>query len=271
MAPASRSDGKSRSRLPPMQYVDLGCRRIEYRFIPGEAQHSTLVFLHEGLGCVALWREFPERVAARLHAPAMLYSRFGYGGSDGLNAKRTPRFMHEEALEYLPRLLDTLAIERPVLIGHSDGASIALIHAALANRDIAGLVLMAPHIFVEDVSLASIARIRETYFSTDLKTRLSRYHTHVDDAFLGWADSWLDPAFRDWSIEGLCERISAPVLLVQGVDDEYGTLAQIDGIASRVRGPVERLVLDACGHSPHRDQEQAVVEAIDRFIAQHLG
>ena len=130
---------------------------------------------------------------------------------------------------------------------------------------------MAPHIFVEDISLASIARIRETYFTTDLKTRLGRYHAHVDDAFLGWADSWLDPAFRDWSIEALTERIRVPILLIQGVNDEYGTLAQIDGIAARVRGPVERIVLDGCRHSPHRDQEKAVLDAIDRFVAQRLG
>jgi pimeloyl-ACP methyl ester carboxylesterase len=253
-----------------MQHAELASRRIEYRFIPGDATaHPTLVFLHEGLGCVALWRNFPDRVAARLHAPALLYSRFGYGGSDGLVARRTPDFMHEEALEHLPRLLDALAIERPLLVGHSDGASIALIHAALAKRDVAALVLMAPHVFVEDLSLASIARIRDTYLSTDLKERLARYHAHVDDAFLGWADTWLDPAFRDWSIEGLSDRIKVPVLLIQGVDDEYGTLAQIERIAARVKGPVERIVLDACGHSPHRDRETAVLDAIAAFSARH--
>ena len=269
MVPVSPSDGRSRSRAAPMQFADLGGRRIEYRFIPGEATaHPTLVFLHEGLGCVALWRDFPDHVAALLHAPAMIYSRFGYGGSDGLMARRTPQFMHDEALVHLPRLLDALAIDRPLLIGHSDGASIALIHAALADRDIAGLVLMAPHVFVEDVSLASIAHIRDTYLTTDLKERLSRYHAHVDDAFLGWADAWLDPAFRDWSIEALADHIRVPVLLIQGVNDEYGTLAQIDRIAARVHGPVERLVLQACGHSPHRDQEQAVLDAIARFVAQ---
>lgn len=251
-----------------MQHADLAGRRVEYRFIPGAATaHPTLVFLHEGLGCVAMWRDFPDRVAARLHAPALIYSRFGYGSSDGLAAKRTPDFMHEEALEHLPRLLDALAIERPLLIGHSDGASIALIHAALAGRDVAGLVLMAPHVFVEDISLANIARIRDTYLSTDLKARLARYHANVDDAFLGWADAWLDPAFRDWSIEALADGVSVPVLLIQGVDDEYGTLVQIDRIAARVEGPVERVVLDACGHSPHRDQEAAVLDAIAAFAA----
>lgn len=264
------SAGKSRSRTNPMQQAEIAGHRVEYRFIPGEATaHPTLVFLHEGLGCVALWRDFPDRVASRLNAPAMVYSRFGYGGSDSLVAKRTPNFMHEEALEHLPRLLDALRLERPLLIGHSDGASIALIHAAASQRDVAGLVLMAPHVFVEDVSLASIARIRDTYLATDLRSRLARYHARVDDAFLGWADAWLDPAFRDWSIEALAERIAVPVLIIQGVDDEYGTLAQIDRIAARVKGSIERIVLEACGHSPHRDQESAVLDAIAAFAARH--
>jgi pimeloyl-ACP methyl ester carboxylesterase len=252
-------------------HVDLGGRSVEYRFIPGNAQgHHTLVFLHEGLGCVSLWRDFPDKVARRLGAPALVYSRFGYGGSDGLDGKRTPDYMHEEALRYLPRLLDAFAIERPLLVGHSDGASIALIHAALSHRDVSGLVLMAPHVFVEDVSLRSIAKIRNRYGKGDLRTRLARHHSHVDDAFLGWADAWLDPDFRGWSIEELSDRLDAPILLIQGVGDEYGTLAHIDSIAARVRGPVERLVLDRCGHSPHRDQEACVVKAIARFADAHV-
>jgi pimeloyl-ACP methyl ester carboxylesterase len=173
--------------------------------------------------------------------------------------------MHEEALDVLPKLLDRLSIERPLLIGHSNGASISLIHAAAAQRPVAGLVLMAPHVMVEDICIESIARVRASYEQTDLKERLAKYHDHVDDAFLGWADTWLMPAFRQWSIENMLDRITVPLLLIQGEDDEYGTLAQLDRIESRVRGPVTRLVLAQCGHSPHRDQDAAVTAAIATF------
>ena len=229
----------------------------------------TLVFLHEGLGSVGLWRDFPDKVARRLGAPALVYSRFGYGESDGLLAKRTPDFMHEEALHVLPRLLDELEIQRPLLIGHSDGASIALIHAAAAKRPVCGVACMAPHVFVEQTGVESIAKIRDAYLKTDLKQRLAKYHAHVDDAFLGWADIWLQPAFLAWSIEHLIGDIAEPLLLIQGRDDEYGTLAQLDRIEARVQGPASRLVLDRCGHSPHRDQEAAVIDAIVAFARQH--
>jgi pimeloyl-ACP methyl ester carboxylesterase len=224
------------------------------------------VFLHEGLGSVALWRDFPRKVAARLRAPALVYSRFGYGASDRLEARRTPRFMHDEALAVLPALLDRLGIERPVLVGHSDGASIALIHAAASGRPVRGLVCLAPHAFVERLTVQSIARIRQSYFDTDLRQRLAKYHAHVDDAFLGWADIWLEPAFLRWSIEDLLDRVDQPLLLIQGADDEYGTLRQLDRIEALVKGPTTRLVLPDCGHSPHRDQEAAVVEAVVAFV-----
>jgi pimeloyl-ACP methyl ester carboxylesterase len=250
-----------------MSFVVIDGRRLEYAAIPGVAGAAgTLVFLHEGLGSVALWRDFPRKVATRLRAPAILYSRFGYGASDGLTAKRTARFMHDEALTVLPVLLDRLGIDRPILVGHSDGASIALIHAAAAGRPVRALACLAPHAFVEPVCLESIARIRQSYFDTDLKQRLAKYHAHVDDAFLGWADTWLDPQFASWSIEDLLGRIDQPLLLVQGRDDEYGTLAQLDCIEAGVRGPTHRLVLDRCGHSPHRDQETAVADAIVAFV-----
>jgi pimeloyl-ACP methyl ester carboxylesterase len=255
-----------------MSFASIDGRCIEYAAIPGDAGAAgTLVFLHEGLGSVALWRDFPRKVATRLRAPAVVYSRFGYGSSDGLTAKRTPRFMHDEALAVLPALLDQLGIERPILIGHSDGASIALIHTAAAKRSVKGLVCLAPHVFVEPICVESIAKIRQSYFDTDLKQRLAKYHAHVDDAFLGWADVWLGPAFRSWSIEDLLDRIAAPLLLIQGEDDEYGTLAQLDRIQAGVKGPTRRLVLSQCGHSPHRDQEAAVVDAIVAFVEQALG
>jgi pimeloyl-ACP methyl ester carboxylesterase len=250
-----------------MSFAVIDGRRIEYAAIPGDAAATAnLVFLHEGLGSVALWRDFPRKLATRLRAPAVVYSRFGYGASDGLTSRRTPRFMHDEALTVLPALLDKLGIDRPILIGHSDGASIALIHAAAAGRPVRALACLAPHAFVEPVCVESIAKVRRSYFDTDLRQRLARYHTRVDDAFLGWADIWLDPAFLPWSIEDHLGGVDQPLLLVQGRDDEYGTLAQLDRIEAGVKGPTRRLVLDRCGHSPHRDQEAAVADAIVAFV-----
>jgi pimeloyl-ACP methyl ester carboxylesterase len=253
-----------------MPFAIIANRRISYRSIPGASERPPLVFLHEGLGSAELWRDFPDSVAQRLGARALIYSRFGYGSSDGLEGKRAPTFMHEEALALLPALLDATGIGAPVLVGHSDGASIAVIYAARANRPVAGLVLMAPHVFVEPVCLKSIANIRATYCASagdaeGLRSRLAKYHARVDDAFLGWADAWLAPEFKSWSIEDLASAITAPILLIQGSDDEYGTLAQLDRIEARVRGPVSRLVLPDCGHAPHRDCESEVLEAIVAF------
>jgi pimeloyl-ACP methyl ester carboxylesterase len=242
-------------------------RQIEVRLIPGAATGCPpLVFLHEGLGSVAMWRDFPDQVARRVGAPALVYSRYGYGQSDGLLAPRTPTFMHDEALQVLPALLETLKIAAPVLIGHSDGASIALINAASKISTVTAVVLMAPHVFVEPCSLESIARVTETYESSDLKQRLSRYHAQVDDAFLGWSRIWLDPRFRTWNLGRECQNLHVPTLLIQGEDDEYGTLAQLDAIADVAPGPVQRVVLSNCGHSPHRDQTSAVLDAISGFV-----
>jgi pimeloyl-ACP methyl ester carboxylesterase len=249
-----------------MPFTAIDGRRIEYRTILGTADsRPSLVFLHEGLGSVALWRDFPDTVARRLGSPALIYSRFGYGQSDGLAARNSARFMHEEGLKVLPALLDALGVECPLLVGHSDGASIAIIHAAASGRAVRGLVLMAPHAFVEPICVASIARIRDAYLTTDLRERLAKYHRHVDDAFLGWADTWLSPEFRTWSIEDLVGQVAQPMLLIQGLDDEYGTLEQLDRIQARAKAPTSRLVLDNCGHAPHRDQETAVVDAIAAF------
>ena len=175
-----------------VSFASIDGRQLEYRMIPGDLAQPTLVCLHEGLGSVGLWRDFPDKVAARLGARALIYSRFGYGQSDGLPAKRTPRFMHEEALKVLPALLDQLGIDNPLLVGHSDGASIALIHAAASERPVRALALMAPHVFVEQVCVDSIARIRETYGTGPLKSRLAKYHAHVDDCLL-----YTSPSPRD--------------------------------------------------------------------------
>jgi pimeloyl-ACP methyl ester carboxylesterase len=255
-----------------MPVAMIAARRLHYRAIPGDAAHPPLVFLHEGLGSAELWRDFPDRLAARLGARALVYTRFGYGHSDGLKGRRTPQFMHEEALTVLPALLEATGIEAPLLVGHSDGASIALIHAARGERPVAGLALLAPHVFVEPVCLESIAKIRDAYLASasaagGLRSRLAKYHARVDDAFLGWADTWLAPDFRSWNIEDLVGAVAAPMLLIQGCDDEYGTLAQLDRIEARAAGPVSRLVLDACGHAPYRDCEGAVLDAIAAFAA----
>lgn len=251
-----------------MAFVTVGDARLEYRTIPAPARGMpTLVFLHEGLGSVALWRDFPDKLARRLGAPALIYSRQGYGKSSPLAGPRAPSFMHDEALRILPEVLDQFAIENAILVGHSDGASIALIHAAHHPERIAGLVLMAPHVFVEAVSVQSIAKITETYETTDLRARLARYHDHVDDAFLGWSRIWLSPEFRSWSLGPECAKLATPTLLIQGDGDEYGTLAQLDAIQSgATAAEVQRVVVSNCGHSPWRDQEAMVLDAIAGFV-----
>ena len=217
-----------------MAFIDIDGITLEYRTIPGETGHAPpLVFLHEGLGSVSMWRDFPDKLTRQLRTSALVYSRRGYGQSSPLDGPRAPDFMHREALDVLPKLLSELKIEKPLLVGHSDGASIALIHAANFPHRVAATVLMAPHVLVEPISVSSIARITETYETTDLRDRLARHHAHVDDAFLGWSRIWLSPAFRTWSLGAECQRLTTPTLLIQGEDDEYGTLAQLDAIAIR--------------------------------------
>ncbi len=251
------------------EFVTVAGRRIELRRIPAAAPgRPPLMLLHEGLGSIALWRDFPDRLAARTGCEVIVPSRYGYGNSDRLAEKRTVRYMHDEALVALPELLDRLAVAAPVLIGHSDGASIAIIYAGDGRWRPRALVLMAPHVFVEDVTVESIAAARDAYRSTDLPKRLGRYHADVDATFWGWNDIWLDPAFRDWNIERYLPAISCPVLAIQGADDEYGTLAQLDAISRGVtKVPVTRLVLPDCKHAPHRDQPDATLAAIADFVA----
>jgi pimeloyl-ACP methyl ester carboxylesterase len=249
-----------------MPFVTLCGHRIEYeRTAVARAARPTLVFLHEGLGSVAMWRDFPARVAHATACDAVAYSRYGYGRSEPLPGPRSVRYMHDEALEALPEFLDVLGITQPILVGHSDGGSIALIFAGVARRPLAGLVLLAPHVFVEDVSVASIAAARVAYETTDLRTKLARYHDDVDSAFRGWNRIWLDPAFRDWNIEAYLPAIACPVLAIQGADDEYGTMEQLARIGRAVPD-AELLELGDCRHSPHRDQPGAVIDAITRFV-----
>ncbi len=247
-------------------FVEIGEARLEYlRFPAALPGLPPLVFLHEGLGSVAMWRDFPALVAAATGAETIVYSRRGYGKSSKLAGKRAVDYMHREARETLPALLNALNLQHPLLVGHSDGASIALIHAG-SGHDVAGLVVMAPHIVVEDLTIASIEAARDTYRSTDLGRRLGRYHDDADHTFWGWNDIWLDPAFRAWNIEALLPGIRAPILAIQGEDDEYGTAAQVTGIRDQAPAPCTVTLLPSCRHSPHRDQPDTTLALISQFV-----
>jgi len=249
-----------------MPFVDIASHRIEYERIEVAGdRRCALVFLHEGLGSIATWRDFPERVARAARCDAIVYSRYGYGKSDPLAEARSVRYMHDEALVALPQLLDHLEIDRPVLIGHSDGGSIALIRAGAGARRVRAVVTLAAHVLVEDISVASIASAKTAYETTDLRERLARYHGDVDSAFWGWNRIWLAPEFRDWNIEEYLPRIGCPVLAIQGIDDEYGTMEQMRRIDAGV-DDVELLALQNCRHSPHRDQPEAVLAAMADFL-----
>ncbi|MBC8747865.1 MULTISPECIES: alpha/beta fold hydrolase [Paraburkholderia] len=257
-----------------------GPLRIEYRWVDEHANAQAddppiAVFLHEGLGSIAMWRDWPQTLCERLGMRGLVYSRPGYG----LSTPRAPRdkwpvdFLTAQARDILPALLDALDVDlrqrqRMWVIGHSDGASIALLYAALFPDALAGAVVMAPHVFVEDISVQSIAQTKQLYETTDLRAKLARYHADVDSAFYGWNDVWLDPEFRRWSIVEALAPIRRPLLAIQGHDDNYGTMAQVDTIAAQV--PHAQLVkLDACGHSPHRDAPAALNDAIAAFVRAH--
>lgn len=249
--------------------------RIEYRWVGSQAPDApVLVFLHEGLGSVAMWRDFPARLCEALGARGLVYSRPGYGRSTprGADERWAPDFMHRQAREVLPGLLQVLEVDAHRdalwLFGHSDGGSIALLYAAAFPDALRGAIVLAPHILVEDVSVRSIEQARQAYLDTDLRQRLGRYHDDADSAFWGWNDIWLAPEFRDWSIEDEIAAIRCPVLAIQGLDDEYGTLEQIRGIRRQV--PRARLLeLGGCGHSPHKDQPETIIAAARAFMTAH--
>jgi len=267
-------------------FVDIawGERRVsvEHQWLDGPAGSPLLVFLHEGLGSVSMWRDFPAQLCAELGCRGLVYSRPGYGQSSPRPPQErwTPDFMHRQAHEVLPALLQALDARGPIwLVGHSDGGSIALLHAAQPDPAkpaldhhpaLAGLIVMAPHILVEEVSLRSIEQARLAYVQGGLREKLARHHADPDSAFWGWNQIWLDPAFAPWSIEGELSRIAVPVLAIQGLNDEYGTLEQIRGIARRAP-QTELLELPDCGHSPHRDQPQALIAGISPFFKRHSG
>jgi pimeloyl-ACP methyl ester carboxylesterase len=255
-----------------MSHLVVGGHRLEVAWHgppPGTA--PTLVFLHEGLGSVSAWRDFPARVAAATGMGALVYSRLGYGESDPVTLPRPLSYMHDEALGVLPGLLDVARVEECVLLGHSDGGSIALIFAGSGlpqSSRVRSLVLEAPHVFVEDISVTSIGAASASYETGELRARLARHQgANVDGAFRGWNGAWLDPGFRSWNIEEYLPRVRVPSLVVQGEDDAYGTLAQLDAIERGSSGPVTRLVLPRCGHAPHRDRPEDVLSAVTAFLA----
>lgn len=257
-------------------FVDLqfGGRTIsiEYAWIAqARAAAPLVVFLHEGLGALAMWKDYPQRLCEAGGYRGLVFSRIGYGRSTPRpHAERWPvDFMEAQAREFLPRFFARLGVgadaAKPWLFGHSDGASIALVHAATFRDAVAGVVAVAPHIVVEDVSIRSIEAARQAYVTTDLRSRLARYHDDPDSAFWGWNDAWLAPGFRAWSIEAILADLRCPILAVQGDGDEYGTLAQVEGIR-RAAAQAEVVVLPDCGHSPHRDQPEAVIAAVSRCM-----
>jgi len=256
--------------LPDAAFLKVQGRRMEIRRTnPGARDAPVLVFLHEGLGCVSMWGDFPRRLADVTGLPALAYSRWGYGASDPCELPRPLDFMHTEAQQVLPALLTAAGIRRHILIGHSDGGSIALIYAG--HRPLPGLcgvVTEAAHVFCEPVTLASIRDARRRYQQTDFRQRLQRYHgTNTDTAFWGWNQAWLDPQFTQWNIEAYLPHITVPLLVMQGDRDPYGSQRQVTAISDGVGGPVQVSILADCGHSPHQQQPEAALTAMTDFIA----
>lgn len=239
---------------------------------PAPQSSVTLVMLHEGLGCVRMWRDFPARLGDATGLGVMTYSRQGYGQSDPCDLPRPIDYMEREARDVLPQVLNAAGVERAVLIGHSDGASIAALHQReVSDPRILGLVLMAPHFFVEELSIESIENARVAWRETDLKDRLAKYHDNVEAAFLGWNQAWLDPGFRDWNITDSISSFRVPTLAIQGKLDEYGTARQVEVISELSLAPVTTTMLEDCGHSPFRDKPEETIREISEFVAGLAG
>lgn len=251
--------------------IGAGGKALEYAcFGPAPDQAPTIVMLHEGLGCVALWRDFPQELAEATGLGVFVYSRAGYGGSEAADLPRPLDYMSLEALEVLPQVLDAFGFQSGVLLGHSDGASISAIYAGSVNDyRVRGLVLIAPHFFTEEVGLTAIEQARESFANSDMKARLGKYHSDPEHSFRGWNDAWLHPDFKQWHIADVIDYFRIPTLAIQGREDQYGTLAQIEEIETRSYAPVDTVILDDCRHSPHIDQPQAVIDAVAQFCA-HL-
>ncbi len=252
------------------EFLVAAGKRLEYAWVNGTPKKEVpvLVFLHEGLGCIAMWRTFPAQLCAACSLPGLVYTRAGYGRSDGIDLPRPISYQEDEARDVLPEVLDTLGIKRAILIGHSDGGTIALIHAALdTGGRILGTVTMAAHVFNEEICLEGIREARRIWETTDLRDKLKRFHgDNVDNAFHGWNDTWQRDDYWHWNVEKYLPDISCPLLVMQGRDDHYGSEAQVDAIVRGAGGPAEKLMIQDCGHNPHFDQPDATLEAIIRFI-----
>jgi pimeloyl-ACP methyl ester carboxylesterase len=259
--------------LPATGFISIGSQNLEYRFVgPQPDKAPTLVLLHEGLGCVGLWNDFPEKLAAATGIGVFVYSRAGYGKSSPVSLPRPLSYMHDEARQTLPKLLDAIGFRRGLLVGHSDGASITAIYAG-SHQDhrVGGLVLIAPHFFIEESNLAAIAEAAKAYKTGDLRARLARWHDDVDNAFRGWNDAWLDPQFSNWDITEFLAYIRVPVLIVQGEDDQYGTIAQIEAAQRDCYCPVEVALLPGARHSPQRDAAEKTLAVISEFVSRALA
>lgn len=250
-------------------FIEADGKKLEYMCHgPAPDEAPSIVMLHEGLGCTALWRDFPARIAEATGQGVFVYSRAGYGQSDAAQLPRPVDYMTREAVDVLPQVLDATGLRSGVLLGHSDGATIAAIYAgSVEDHRVRGLVLMAPHFFTEEMGLAEIARAGEAFRNSDLRQRMSKYHRDAEQTFLGWNAAWLNPAFHDWNVAEVIDYLRIPVLAIQGIDDEYGTRAQIEEIENRIYSPVEVEMLADCRHSPHFDQPEKTVGAIAEFIA----
>src|SRR5689334_11264930 len=253
--------------LAPTGFLHVDDSDLEYRMIgPAPADVPTIVMLHEGLGSAALWGDFPDKLQAATGAGVFVYSRAGYGASSPVKLPRPLDYMHREALDVLPKLLEQIGFRRGILLGHSDGASIAAIYAGgVQDHRIRAIALMAPHFIVEDISVKSIAEIKTAYETTNLREKLARWHSDVDNAFYGWNGAWLDPAFRAWDISEYLAYIRVPVAIVQGADDQYGTIRQIEIAREECYCPVDVTMLDDAGHSPHREAPGATLDVISGF------
>lgn len=248
-----------------MPFVTAAGRRLEYQRIDADASKPVLVFLHEGLGSITQWRDFPQKVVAATGCPALLYARYGYGQSDVLEGPRKIDFMHDEALVALPQLLAALEIRSPILVGHSDGASISLIHAG-AGHPVRGVVVEAPHVFVEEHGAHGIRAAGDAFRTTDLPQKLGKHHRDAAKTFYGWYDVWMSREFPQWNIEASLPGIHCPLMAIQGEDDAYGTMAQLDAIKRQVSGPCELVKLADCGHTPHKEQPEKTLAAVTRFV-----
>jgi pimeloyl-ACP methyl ester carboxylesterase len=254
--------------LAPSGTLRIGAADLEYRMIgPAPADAPTIVMLHEGLGSAGLWGDFPDRLAAATGIGVLVYSRAGYGASTPVTLPRPLDYMHIEALQVLPDLLDTIGFRRGLLLGHSDGASIAAIYAGGASdHRVRGVAMIAPHFIVEDIGIRSIAETKKAYETAGLKSKLERWHRDVDNTFYGWNDAWLDPRFRAWDISEYLAYIRVPVAIVQGAEDEYGTIRQIEIAQEECYCPVDVTMISGAGHSPHREAPEVVLGSITEFV-----